>query len=93
MIFNTCLWLSPRPKLFGGIGHRVRAFQPFRALSKIMNPSSSKRGYIHIESVLTHKKRNDLSILNQSPDYEINSKAWLALGGDVPVVQIEEKPF
>jgi hypothetical protein len=93
VIFNTCLWLSPHPKLFGGIGHRVRAFQPSRALSKIMNPSSSKRGYIHIESVLTHKKRNDSSIPNQFPDYEINNKAWLALGGDAPVEQIEKKPL
>ena len=47
VIFNTCLWLSPRHKLRGGIGHRVRAFQPSRALSKIMNPLSPNDGYIH----------------------------------------------
>lgn len=40
VIFNTCLWLSPRPKRHGGIGHRVRAFQPSRALSKIMRPKN-----------------------------------------------------
>ena len=91
VIFNTCLWLSPRNKLRGGIGHRVRAFQPSRALSKIMNPSSSDERYIHIETVLSNKKRNDSTVLYQSPHYEINIKAWLVFGGDTPEIEMEEK--
>ena len=89
VIFNTTLWLSPHPKRFGGIGHRVRAFQPSRALSKIMNRVSTKTGFIPIETVLSHKKRNDSTVLYQSPYYEINIKAWLTLGGDTPVIQSE----
>lgn len=91
VIFNTCLWLSSRPKLLGGIGRRVRAFQPSRALSKIMNPSSSNDGYVHIESLMTNKKRNDSTVLYQSPFYEINNAAWLGLGGDTPVLEAEIK--
>jgi hypothetical protein len=75
VIFNTCLWLSPRPKRQGGIGHRVRAFQPSRVLSRIMNPKLSKDGYVHIETVLFHKKQNDSTPLYQAPTYEINMKA------------------
>ena len=90
VIFNTCLWLSPRLKLRGGIGHRVRAFQPSRALSKIMNPKISKDEYIHIETALSHKKQNDEIPLYQAPSYDINMKAWQQLGGDAPDIQSEE---
>jgi hypothetical protein len=90
VIFNTCLWLSPRPKLCGGIGHRVRAFQPSRALSKIMNPKLSKDEYIHIETSLSHKNQNDETLLYQAPSYDMNMKAWLQLGGDEPAIQAEE---
>jgi len=82
VIFNTCLWLSPRPKLLGGIGHRVRAFQPSRPLSKIMNPHKSEGGYCHIETVLSRKKRNDPTVMYQAPSYDVNIKAWEKLGGD-----------
>jgi hypothetical protein len=90
VIFNTCLWLSPRPKFRGGIGHRVRAFQPSRALSRIMNPIKSKNGYNHIETSLSHKTQNDEIVLYQAPLYDINMKAWLQLGGDVPDIPSEE---
>jgi hypothetical protein len=30
-------------------------------------------------------------MIHQSLDYEINYKAWLALGGDTPMIQVEEK--
>lgn len=93
VIFNTCLWLSPRPKLLGGIGHRVRAFQPSRALSKIMNPPSERHGYQHIETVLSDKRRNDSAVLYQSPSYDANIKAWEALGGDAPIVPIKDRPL
>jgi len=55
VIFNTCPWFSPRPRLQGGIGHRMRAFQPSRALSKIMNPHPLRDGFIHIETTLSRK--------------------------------------
>jgi len=84
VIFNTCLWLSPRPKLRGGIGHRVRACQPSRALSKIMNPKKTENEYNHIETSLSHKKQNDEIVLYHAPTYDINMKAWLNLGGDAP---------
>jgi hypothetical protein len=48
--------LSPRQKVCGGIGHRVRAFQPSRALSRIMNSKRKTDDFIPIETVLTHKK-------------------------------------
>jgi hypothetical protein len=35
---KSWFWLSSRPKQWGGIGHRVRAFQPSRVLSRIMHP-------------------------------------------------------
>ena len=62
VIFNTCIWLSGKLSKYGGIGTRVRAFQPSRALGKIMShgylPSgqaSSARtnpNYFHIETTL-----------------------------------------
>jgi hypothetical protein len=56
-----------------------------------MNQSSSKKEYIHIETVLSHKNAMiHLSCINTQP---MNNKAWLALGGEVSVVQIEEKPL
>jgi hypothetical protein len=93
VIFNTCLWLSPRPKHLGGIGHRIRAFQPSRALSKIMNQQSFKERYIHIETVMQHKNRNESVVLYQSSHYDVNMKAWLGLGGDTPLISVEERPL
>jgi hypothetical protein len=84
VIFNTCLWLSPRPKSYGGIGHRVRACQPSRALSRIMHPHTQKNGYMHIETVLSDKKRNDSAVIYQAPSYDVNIEAWNNLGGDEP---------
>jgi len=94
VIFNTCLWLSPRHKLRGGIGHRVRAFQPSRALSTIMRSKRRKNEFISIETVLTHKKQNDEIQLYRDPQsYEINMSAWLQLGGDTPIEKVEVKPL
>ena len=90
MISYTCLWLSPSPKLLGGIGHRVRAFHPSRALPKVMNLSLSNNDDNHLETILTDKKNNSV-FLYQSPDYEDNIKTWEALGGDEPKVRIEER--
>lgn len=81
VVFNTCLWLSPRPVLLGGIGHRVRAFQPSRALTKIMNPQPLREGYIHIETTLSKNKENEPYVLYQAPSYDVNIKAWESLGG------------
>jgi hypothetical protein len=92
VIFNTCLWLSARSIHKGGIGHRVRAFQPSRALSKIMNQPSLQSGYIHIETVLSNKNRND-SVLFQSPSYDVNIKAWETLGGDSSQIHVPERFF
>jgi len=86
VIFNTCLWLAPRPKDFGGIGHRVRAFQPSRALSTIMNPHPLREGYIHIETTLSKKKEIEPFVLYQAPSYNANIMAWNNLGGDEPEV-------
>lgn len=92
VIFNTCLWLSPRPKLFGGIGHRVRACQPSRALSKIMNPHPLREGYIHIETTLSQKKEREPIVIYQDEYYDMNYKAWLQMGGDAPVGHMMETP-
>jgi len=59
LIFNTCLWLSPRHPLKGGIGTRVRAFQPSRTLSTIMNKSSVKSDYTHIETTMKNDQTFD----------------------------------
>jgi len=93
VIFNTCLWLSPRPKNFGGIGHRVRACQPSRALSRIMHPHPQKGGYMHLETSVSDKKRNDSSVLYQASSYDVNIVAWENLGGDepdCPIVEVHE---
>lgn len=81
VIFNTCLWLSPRHKLLGGIGHRVRAFQPSHALSKIMNRSLIHGRYVHIETLLLNKNRSDAAILSQSSHFNVNMKVWWGLVG------------
>jgi len=93
VIFNTCLWLSPRPKNFGGIGHRVRACQPSRALSRIMHPHPQKGGYMHLETSVSDKKRNDSSVLYQASSYDVNIVAWENFGGDepdCPIVEVHE---
>lgn len=58
-----------------------------------MNPPSLNERYIHIETVLTHKNRNDSTPLYQSPYYDVNIKAWLTLGGETPIRQAEDKPL
>ena len=90
LIFNTCLWLAPRSKAFGGIGHRIRAFQPSRALSKIMNPHPLREGYIHIETTLSKKKENEPYVVYQAPSYGVNIQAWENLGGDEPDCPVGE---
>jgi hypothetical protein len=84
VIFNTCLWLAPRSKQFGGIGHRVRAFQPSRALSRIMRPKVQQNEYIHIETVISNKKLVEPTVLYQAPSYDVNFATWMNLGGDEP---------
>jgi hypothetical protein len=92
VIFNTCLWLSPRSKLRGGVGHRVRAFQPSRSLSKIMSSKKRENNFISIETILTHKRQNDEIQLYRDPKYyDMNMKAWLQFGGDTPEIRLEER--
>lgn len=93
VIFNTCLWLAPKPVFRGGINQRVRAFQPSHALSKIMNRPKHNEGFIHIETELTNKLLNESKILCQDGSYETNMKAWLGLGGDTPTIQVEDRPL
>ena len=98
VIFNTCLWLSPRPKALGGIGCRVRAVQPSRALSKIMNhpsyPTKPKRAYKHVETSFSDEKQNmyDPYVVYRSPSYDNDIGVWKALGGgdDTPDVPMDE---
>jgi hypothetical protein len=90
VIFNTCLWLSGKHPAFGGIGVRVRAFQPSRPLSKIMNqnylvsgevaPSWKDPNWQFVESRL--KCPNESFTLHRCENYDVNIKAWEGLGGD-----------
>jgi hypothetical protein len=83
LIFNTCLWMSPRHPLKGGIGTRVRAFQPSRSLSAIMNKSSVESGYTHIETTMRDNRTfDDPRVLNRAEkNYKMNIKAWKTFGG------------
>ncbi len=81
VIFNTCLWLSGKSKLFGGLNRRVRAFQPSRSLSAIMNKKIPKNyKFVPLETLL--KFSNEEKILNRSPNYDKNISAWRSLGGN-----------
>jgi hypothetical protein len=80
VIFNTCLWLSGKHKMLGGIGKHVRAFQPSRSLSAIMNKVSIDSQYFHLETLL--KTRQDLRSIYQSPTYDDDIKTWMMFGGD-----------
>ena len=55
VIFNTCLWLSVKHQTNGGISKQVRAFQPSRSLSAIMNKVSIDSQYFHLETMLQNK--------------------------------------
>jgi len=84
LVFNTSLWLSPKHPLKGGIGKRIRAFQPSRSLSTLMNQEPIERGYVHLETTMRNKTNSqDPVILYQSPNYEDNLVAWERLGGEV----------
>lgn len=93
VIFNTCLWLSPFPQkqlkigIPRGIGTRVRAFQPSRSLSLIMNreygAESIKTDYTHIETALRPSKEWENIITYQAPNYEQNLEAWHNLTGEL----------
>jgi len=80
MIFNTCLWLSGKHKMYGGIGKRVWAFQPSRSLSAIMNKVRIDSQYFHLETML--KTRQDLRSIYKSPKYDDDIKTWMMFGGD-----------
>lgn len=80
VIFNTCLWLSGKPKLYGGIGKRARAFQPSRSLSAIMNQGTHDSNYYHLDTTL--KKENEESELYRAPDYDEDIKTYMMFGGD-----------
>ncbi len=80
LIFNTCLWLSGQPKIHGGLGKRIRAFQPSRSLSAIMNPTIDNSNFKYVETTL--KTENDNRVLHQCPDYDNNIELWMDGGGD-----------
>ena len=82
-VFNTCLWLSPKHPLKGGIGHQVRAFQPSRALSSIMAHRTEERGYIHIETTMRDMMTSsEPAILYRCPDYKQNIQNYDNLVGE-----------
>lgn len=80
VIFNTCLWLSGKLKMHGGIGKRVRAFQPSRSLSAIMNKVTVNYGYYHLETI--KRLQDETQILYRSPTYDDDIKDWEMFGGD-----------
>jgi hypothetical protein len=80
VIFNTCLWLSGKHKMYGGISKQVRAFQPSRSLSTIMNKVSIDSQYFHLETLM--KTRQDLRSIYTSPGYDDDIKTWMMFGGD-----------
>jgi hypothetical protein len=80
VIFNTCLWLSGKHRMFGGIGKHVRAFQPSRSLSAIMNKQVIDSQYFHLETML--KNRSELRSIYKSPQYDDDIKTWIMFGGD-----------
>jgi hypothetical protein len=66
--------------MYGGIGKQVRAFQPSRSLSAIMNKVTIDSQYFHLETLL--KTRQDLQSIYRSPEYEDDVKTWMMFGGD-----------
>jgi len=80
VIFNTCLWLSGKQKMYGGINKQVRAFQPSRSLSAIMNNVQIDSQYYHLETML--KNRHELRSIFRSPKYDDDMKTWMMFGGD-----------
>jgi hypothetical protein len=50
-VYNASIFWSSKPKMFGGIGHHIRTFQPSRGLSEIM-----KRSYIPGEKWVDYGK-------------------------------------
>jgi hypothetical protein len=85
VVFNTCLWLSPFPKLQGGIGTRIRAFQPSRSLSSVMNRvhyDAPETSYTHIETSIKTPDSYDPQITYKAPNYEMNMQVWHNLTGE-----------
>ncbi len=80
VIFNTCLWLSGKHKMYGGIGKHVRSFQPLRSFSAIMNKVTIDSQYFHLETML--KSRSDLRSIYKSPKYDDDIKSWMMFGGN-----------
>jgi hypothetical protein len=80
VIFNTCLWLSGKHKMYGGISKQVRAFQPSRSLSAIMNKVRIDSQYFHLETLL--KTQQDLRSIYKSPEYDDDIKTWMMFDGD-----------
>ena len=66
--------------MHGGIGKQVRAFQPSRSLSAIMNKVTIDSQYFHLETLL--KTRLDLRSIYKSPEYDDDIKTWMIFGGD-----------
>jgi len=58
----------------------VRAFQPSRSLSAIMNKVRIDSQYFHLETML--KSRHDLRSIYKSPKYDDDIKTWMMFGGD-----------
>lgn len=89
VVFNTCLWLSAKHQLYGGINKRVRVFQPSRSLTAIMkheySPDNSPivvppDNYQHIETTMM-KPGEEIQIY-KCDNYEEMMPVWRLMGGD-----------
>jgi hypothetical protein len=75
-----CLWLSGKSKKYRGIGKRIRAFQPSRSLSTLMNKVITHPYFEYIEAMI--KTESDCMSLHRTSDYDERIKFWMMLGGD-----------
>lgn len=89
VVFNTCLWLSGKSKIRGGLGKRIRAFQPSRSLSKIMSrkyfesgevKSNVNSNFYHIETFIN--RQGVLNSAFRNNNYDERMKVWTMFGGD-----------
>jgi len=66
--------------MYEGIGKHVRAFQPSRSLSAIINKTTVDSQYFQFETML--KIRQDLRSIYKSPGYNDDIKTWMMFGRD-----------
>jgi hypothetical protein len=87
-VFNASIYWSGKEKLYGGIGHCIRTFQPSFGMSKIMSKDwmpGSEAGYpkpFFIDSRYKDLHLYDASILNTCDGYENNLEYWKFISGE-----------